>query len=234
MTTDNSKNNQPNKEQQLAKLQQTPQQVPQQTPQQAKHWGGVSSKTYLECMQRKPAQLDIEEYTIKWSNPAFVNFKADKSADKPIEVYVVEDLDSWNSTGFYVIFAGTVEDKVDATKKYKEVTPKKLLYIGKAYGQSIKGRIEEEHEGVYDEIRGILKSTGYKAFAKAGIIVDYPPKKQQPEDIYIDIEALLIYDNNKSKPLLNTNNTKSYKGRSLIVKNDGCPQIKEISSSKGE
>lgn len=95
----------------------------------------------------------------------------------------------------------------------------KLHYIGLAYKQTLRERIsQEDTHPAYKEIDNYIKiHTDYSKYVRIGNVVSKTQEKDS-EDLFKDIEACLIYDN---QPPANTINKDSYNGREIRIINEG-------------
>jgi len=95
----------------------------------------------------------------------------------------------------------------------------KLLYIGQAFGQTLRERIQQEHpayECVFDY---------QKKYSNVGIVVmlgviEKSTVEKLTQQLFDDIECCLVFRN---QPLCNTSCKESYSGRDLKVINTGHP-----------
>ncbi len=95
----------------------------------------------------------------------------------------------------------------------------KLHYIGLAYKQTLRERIpQEDSHPAYKEIDNYIKNhPGYSKFVRIGNVISKYQDKDS-ENLFKDIEACLIYDN---QPPANTINKESYNGRDIRINNEG-------------
>ena len=112
-----------------------------------------------------------------------------------------------NDEGFYAIYIGVDSDKPG------HVTLKKLLYIGQAYDQTIRKRIQQPHDADECIDKEKKKVPGADLYVKAGIITEKDQETTTPELIN-DIECCMI---NKNQPECNQQCRESYEGREIRI-----------------
>ncbi|MDA3885882.1 MAG: hypothetical protein PF638_09845 [Candidatus Delongbacteria bacterium] len=114
--------------------------------------------------------------------------------------------------GFYAIYAARWNSREES---YDILD---LLYIGQAYGQSLRTRISQDHDSAYDCIGKTLKNNpDVVPVFKVGTISQCFFSRIAQEFID-DIESCLIFRN---QPKCNTQNVASYNGRVIGVTNEG-------------
>ncbi|NOR45426.1 MAG: hypothetical protein GQ534_07550 [Candidatus Delongbacteria bacterium] len=124
-----------------------------------------------------------------------------------------------DDNGFYAIYAARWNSNVE---KYDILD---LLYIGQAFGQSLRTRISQDHDSAYDCIEKIMKNDpDVVPVFKVGTITQYSLSRITQEFID-DIESCLIFRN---QPKCNTQNMIAYNGRVIGVTNEGdYPMLKQ-------
>ncbi|MCL2440968.1 MAG: hypothetical protein FWD14_04455 [Treponema sp.] len=127
-----------------------------------------------------------------------------------------------DNNGFYIILTGKYSSQI---RKYVDI---KLQYIGKAYAQSIRERVQQEHDAYIKIDQFLKKNSGYSALVRPGIIIELSQQRVTPQ-IVDDIEACLIFCN---QPPANTLNKDKYSGRDIaIINTGGYYPLEEISCS---
>ena len=117
----------------------------------------------------------------------------------------------FDKKGFYVVLTGKYNKD---SNKFENI---RLQYIGLAYDQSIRERVQQEHSA-YSKIQNYLNEhSEYTPLVMVGIIKN-STLGRITKDFFEDIEACLINDN---KPLCNTQSIESYNGRDIKVTNTG-------------
>jgi hypothetical protein len=116
--------------------------------------------------------------------------------------------------GFYMVLTGKFIERVN---KYVDIS---LQYIGKAFDQVIRERVQQEHtayKGINDFVD---RHSGYEALVRPGVIISSSPRKKKTEtaELYDDVEACLIFAN---QPEQNTAHRKQYTGRNITITNMG-------------
>jgi len=126
-----------------------------------------------------------------------------------------------DDNGFYAIYLARYNSQTIM------VGDGKLLYIGKAYDQTIRQRLQQHHDA--DQCINNLKrqKTNYELFFKSGIISETDQERLTVQ-LVNDIECCMIFMN---KPSCNIQCKEKYDGRevsienenSWIIKNSSCP-----------
>jgi mannitol-1-phosphate/altronate dehydrogenase len=116
-----------------------------------------------------------------------------------------------DSDGLYMVLTGKPDN---SGHKYVDIS---LQYIGQAYDQTIRERVQQEHDA-YTQIKKFLSTNkGYKVLIRPGIITDISQKRKSKE-LVDDVEACLIFYN---QPITNTVHKDSYSGRDITITNCG-------------
>lgn len=119
-------------------------------------------------------------------------------------------LEYLDDNGFYAIYLGKHDRE---TRKVKD---SRLLYIGQAYDQTIRQRIQQPHD--VDECMSNFKkkNPGYDLFFKSGIVSEIDQQKISSQ-LVDDVECCMIFRN---QPECNTQCRESYMGREIIVEHE--------------
>ena len=139
---------------------------------------------------------------------AMVNWSKDVIRSLEIATSHNEYLDNH---GYYAIISG----KWDSTgKTYRNI---KLHYIGKAYEQTIRTRVQKEHVA-YKCINKYTASNPESVILVMTGVVTQKSIDRLTHQFVDDIEACLIMAN---QPTCNSQSTESYSGRSIHITNTG-------------
>lgn len=142
----------------------------------------------------------MEKASINWSNGCIRYENISSSNNQYLDDY-----------GFYAVLTG-IYDREKRT--YKEI---KLHYIGKAYEQTIRERVQQEHDA-YACIKKYVNDNPERAvLVMTGKIVKASLERITKEFVD-DIETCLIFTN---KPLCNTMSKDNYCGRDIEIINNG-------------
>jgi len=115
-----------------------------------------------------------------------------------------------NKRGYYCICGGLLE-----RKQWKHF---KLLYIGKAYTQTIRERALQTHPASDKCIdKYLLSNSGLTKWLMYGWIKT-SSQKRMSEEFFSDVEAGLIFSH---QPQCNSDCKIAYQGRSLEIVNEG-------------
>jgi hypothetical protein len=113
--------------------------------------------------------------------------------------------------GFYVLFAG----KWDASES--QWVNINLLYVGKAYDQTLRKRIKQPHQGYDCVSKWLSENPGYTLLVMVGVITR-APGGHVSNQLVDDAECCLIFTN---QPHCNELCKGSYTGRDLLIANTG-------------
>ena len=154
----------------------------------------------------------MENVSIKWTEGVIDYSQLDKYNNSVLD-----------ESGFYALLSGIYNRQNDSFELIR------LLYIGQAYKQDLRTRIQQRHEG-YKCINSHLKK-----YKKRSIIVMLGTITKTSlikitQSLYDDIECCLI---NSNKPLCNQICKEKYTGRDIKILNKGdYSPLKQISICK--
>lgn len=137
---------------------------------------------------------------VEWADPVRFTKRAD-----------LEELDD-GSAEFYAVFSAKKAGRNQWDKPYR------LLYVGKAYKQSVVSRLTQNHQA-YGALLGHLEAqkADRQTLVMLGELLVWSPERVTGEFIG-DVEQALIFCN---QPKLNVQHKKTYTGRPLVVVNGG-------------
>ena len=124
--------------------------------------------------------------------------------------------------GFYAIYVGVPSEKLGYT------TLKKLLYIGQAYKQKIRDRLQQPHDA--DECMKTEKEgePDSDLYVKTGRITENN-LENTTQELFDDIECCMIYTN---KPACNQKCLVEYSGGDITISHVNAQKINDSSCEK--
>jgi len=124
--------------------------------------------------------------------------------------------------GFYAIYLGVPTDKPNS------IIIKKLLYIGQAYKQKIRDRLQQPHDADECMKSEKEKEPGSKLYIKSGIILEYD-QDGISQELFDDVECCMIYIN---KPACNEKCIDEYGGGDITISHVNAIKITDSSCEK--
>ncbi|MBA7621622.1 hypothetical protein ES703_28986 [subsurface metagenome] len=128
-------------------------------------------------------------------------------------------LDYLDGKGFYAIYACVYN------KDRNSITPKKLLYIGQAFEQTIRERLKQPHDADACMKKEKQNEPNSGLWFKTGVITKNDQEKVT-QQLFNDVECCMIYVN---KPKCNTLCIETYEGGAIEVTHGGARMIKNSS-----
>jgi len=128
-------------------------------------------------------------------------------------------LDYLDEKGFYAIYACVYN------KDRNSITPKKLLYIGQAFEQTIRERLKQPHDADACMKKEKQNEPNSGLWFKTGVITKHDQEKVT-QQLFNDVECCMIYVN---KPKCNTLCMETYEGGAIEVTHGGARMIKNSS-----
>ena len=128
-------------------------------------------------------------------------------------------LDYLDEKGFYAIYACVYN------KDRNSITPKKLLYIGQAFEQTIRERLKQPHDADACMKKEKQNEPNSGLWFKTGVITKNDQEKVT-QQLFNDVECCMIYVN---KPKCNTLCMETYEGGAIEVTHGGARMIKNSS-----
>jgi hypothetical protein len=128
-------------------------------------------------------------------------------------------LDYLDGKGFYAIYACVYN------KDKNSITPKKLLYIGQAFEQTIRERLKQPHDADACMKKEKQNEPNSGLWFKTGVITKNDQEKVT-QQLFNDVECCMIYVN---KPKCNTLCMETYEGGAIEVTHGGARMIKNSS-----
>lgn len=128
-------------------------------------------------------------------------------------------LDYLDGKGFYAIYACVYN------KDRNSITPKKLLYIGQAFEQTIRERLKQPHDADACMKEEKQNEPNSDLWFKTGVITKHDQEKVT-QQLLNDVECCMIYVN---KPKCNTLCMETYEGGAIEVTHGGARMIKNSS-----
>ena len=128
-------------------------------------------------------------------------------------------LDYLDEKGFYAIYACVYN------KDRNSITPKKLLYIGQAFEQTIRERLKQPHDADACMKKEKQNEPNSGLWFKTGVITKNDQEKIT-QQLFNDVECCMIYVN---KPKCNTLCMETYEGGAIEVTHGGARMIKNSS-----
>ena len=128
-------------------------------------------------------------------------------------------LDYLDQKGFYAIYACVYN------KDRNSITPKKLLYIGQAFEQTIRERLKQPHDADACMKKEKQNEPNSGLWFKTGVITKNDQEKVT-QQLFNDVECCMIYVN---KPKCNTLCMETYEGGAIEVTHGGARMIKNSS-----
>ncbi len=128
-------------------------------------------------------------------------------------------LDYLDGKGFYAIYACVYN------KDRNSITPKKLLYIGQAFEQTIRERLKQPHDADACMKKEKQNEPNSGLWFKTGVITKNDQEKVT-QQLFNDVECCMIYVN---KPKCNTLCMETYEGGAIEVTHGGARMIKNSS-----
>jgi len=129
-------------------------------------------------------------------------------------------LDYLDGKGFYAIYACVYN------KDRNSITPKKLLYIGQAFEQTIRERLKQPHDADACMKKEKQNEPNSGLWFKTGVITKNDQEKVT-QQLFNDVECCMIYVN---KPKCNTLCIETYEGGAIEVTHGGARMIKNASN----
>jgi len=124
-------------------------------------------------------------------------------------------LDYLDGKGFYAIYACVYN------KDRNSITPKKLLYIGQAFEQTIRERLKQPHDADACMKKEKQNEPNSGLWFKTGVITKNDQEKVT-QQLFNDVECCMIYVN---KPKCNTLCMETYEGGAIEVTHGGARMI---------
>lgn len=131
----------------------------------------------------------------------------------------ISKLDYLDEKGFYAIYACVYN------KDRNSITPKKLLYIGQAFEQTIRERLKQPHDADACMKKEKQNEPNSGLWFKTGVITKNDQEKVT-QQLFNDVECCMIYVN---KPKCNTLCMETYEGGAIEVTHGGARMIKNSS-----
>ena len=128
-------------------------------------------------------------------------------------------LDYLDGKGFYAIYACVYN------KDKNSITPKKLLYIGQAFEQTIRERLKQPHDADACMKKEKQNEPNSGLWFKTGVITKNDQEKVT-QQLFNDVECCMIYVN---KPKCNTLCMETYEGGAIEVTHFSARMIKNSS-----
>ena len=124
-------------------------------------------------------------------------------------------LDYLDEKGFYAIYACVYN------KDKNSITPKKLLYIGQAFEQTIRERLKQPHDADACMKKEKQNEPNSDLWFKTGVITKNDQEKVT-QQLFNDVECCMIYVN---KPKCNTLCMETYEGGAIEVTHGSARMI---------
>jgi len=131
----------------------------------------------------------------------------------------ISKLDYLDEKGFYAIYACVYN------KDRNSITPKKLLYIGQAFEQTIRERLKQPHDADACMKKEKQNEPNSGLWFKTGVITKNDQEKVT-QQLFNDVECCMIYVN---KPKCNTLCMETYEGGAIEVTHGSARMIKNSS-----
>jgi len=127
----------------------------------------------------------------------------------------ISKLDYLDGKGFYAIYACVYN------KDRNSITPKKLLYIGQAFEQTIRERLKQPHDADACMKKEKQNEPNSGLWFKTGVITKHDQEKVT-QQLLNDVECCMIYVN---KPKCNTLCMETYEGGAIEVTHGSARMI---------